>query len=93
VRETTGIHMRARGDITNGAATHDPEPRLSRHLLYAAAIVARPSNARGARLLPEPDQISSHVSLGQQRPSAQTGMHPKKFVADRQTLSNDVKGK
>lgn len=60
------IYLRARGDVADRTAAHDTESRLSGDLVHAAAIVARPSNAGSARLLPEPHEISSHMPLGQQ---------------------------
>lgn len=49
------------------------ESRLPCDLVYAAAIVARPSNARGARLVSQPHQISGDVFVGQQWSAAETG--------------------
>lgn len=73
MRKATGIYMRACRNIANGAAAHDTESWLSGDFVHVAEIVAGSPDARGARILPEPHQISSHVPLGQQRSPAQTG--------------------
>lgn len=75
MRQASGIHLRARGDVTDGAAAHDTEPRFSGDFVHAPAVVARPPDAGGARIIPQPHQVSSHVPVGQQRSSAQTGAY------------------
>lgn len=75
MRQASGIHLRARRDITDRATTHDSEPWLPRDFVYAAAIVARPSDAGSADFLPESHEVSSHMPLGQQRSLAQTGTY------------------
>lgn len=52
--QVAGFHLRTGGEQSDGATAHDPEPRLSRHLLHAATVVEGPLNAGGVGLLPEP---------------------------------------
>lgn len=53
--QVAGFHLRTGGEFPNGAAAHDPEPRLSCDLVHAAALLQGSFNARGARLVPELD--------------------------------------
>lgn len=70
--EVVGFHLRTGGELADSAAAHDPEPRIPCHLVHAAALLPRPSDARGIGLVPQPDQVPGHVSLGQQRPAPET---------------------
>lgn len=64
--QAVGFYLRTGGELTNGATAHDPESRLPRHLVHVAALVQGSSDAGGAGLVPQPDQVPGHVSVGQQ---------------------------
>lgn len=72
-RQTARFHLRTGGEFANRAAAHDPESRFPGNFVHAAAVVTRPSDARGARLVPQPDQVPGDVPVGQQWPAAETG--------------------
>lgn len=75
MRKAAGIYLRARRNVADGAATHDTEPRFPGNFLHATAVFARPPHARGADVVPEPHEISSHMPVRQQRSPAQTGTY------------------
>ena len=64
--QVAGLYLRAGGEQSDGAAAHDPEPGLPSYLVHAAALVPGSFDAGSAGLVPEPHQIPSHVSVGQQ---------------------------
>ena len=64
--QVAGLYLRAGGEQSDGAAAHDPEPRLPGYLVHAAALVPGSFDVGSAGLVPEPHQIPSHVSVGQQ---------------------------
>lgn len=62
--EAPRIHLRAGGDVADRATTHDPEPRVPRDFVHAAALVTRPPDTGSADVIPEPHEVSSHMPLG-----------------------------
>lgn len=71
--KTPRIHLRTGGDLSDGAAAHDPEPRFPGDQLHAAALLQGPPHHRRAGLLPQPHQVPRDVSKCQQRAAAQAG--------------------
>lgn len=64
--KVVGFHLRTSGEFADSSAAHDSESRFPGDLFHAATLIERPPHTGSIGLVPKPDQIPSHMSVGQQ---------------------------